>query len=71
MPYFSSEQTDPTLRACHQQLERLSHLSQDLQFAAMVDALVLPAEDLTKLTRFCRAVSRRLRDYRRRLGVPK
>jgi hypothetical protein len=67
MPYFSSEQTDPLLQACHRQLERLSRQSQDLHYAAMADELDLPAAELAGLTRFCRAVNRRLYAYRRLL----
>jgi hypothetical protein len=68
--YFSSQQTNPTLRATHRQLGRLSDRAQQLLFADMSGELDgLPARDLRALTRWARHVSGQLQLALDRLDV--
>jgi hypothetical protein len=64
VPYFSSQQTDPDLRAAHRALERLNYLAQELVANMMTEALELSAEDARELARTCRSAVRRLSRFR-------
>ena len=69
MPYFSSDQTRPLMKALHAELERLSELAANLQYAAMDDALApaLTVEQLCRLGRHARDMNRRLYLWNKRV----
>jgi hypothetical protein len=64
VPFFSSQQKDPDVKAAHRALERLSDLAQLLLSEVMTESLGLSPARAQDLTRLCRAAYRRLRDFR-------
>jgi hypothetical protein len=64
VPYFSSEQTDPDVRAAHRALERLSYLAQELVAGMMAEAVELDPATARELAWTCRSAVRRLWRFR-------